>query len=185
MKIGVLALQGGFYLHKVCLSHVGIESIEVKNLKDLENIDGLIFPGGESSTHLKLLNLYGLKEGVGEFVFDRSKKIFGTCAGLILLATEVKNPDQDSFKALDIVVVRNGYGSQLDSFEGCTDSGVYSVFIRAPRIERVLSEKCKVIDTLNNEPVMVRQDNVIACSHHPELARNFSLYEDIFIKNRI
>lgn len=185
MKIGVLALQGGFYRHELSLSKLGIENIEVRTINDLENIDGLIFPGGESSTHLKLLNLYGLRNEVEKFVFDRSKIIFGTCAGLILLASRVKNPSQDSFKALDITVVRNGYGSQLDSFEGCTDKGFYSVFIRAPRIESIDSKECKIVDTLNKEPIMVKQNNVIACSHHPELTEDTSLYESIFIKKSI
>ncbi len=181
MKVGVLAFQGGYAAHIKMLDLVGIRSSEVRTRGDLENLDGLILPGGESSTQLKLLSYSGMKEELVSFIKDGSKKIFGTCAGLILLAAHVVSPSQESFSVLDIRVKRNGYGSQLQSFETLTDKGRAATFIRAPRIEWVDETKCRVVDTLNKEPIMVCRANVLGATYHPELAGDSKIYEDFFL----
>lgn len=183
MRIGLLAFQGGYLAHKKMLSLVGIDSLEVRNRGDLLDLDGLILPGGESSTQLKLLNYSGMKEDLVSFIKDKSKKIFGTCAGLILLSKEVISPQQESLSILNIRVRRNGYGSQLDSFEAVTDKGRSAVFIRAPKIEKIYSSSVRIVDSLNKEPIMVIADNVLGSSFHPELARDTKLYEDFFLSS--
>ena len=182
MKVGLLAFQGGYCAHEKVLTEVGIVSSVVRESKDLEGSDGLILPGGESSTQLKLLSYSGMKEELVSFILDKSKKIFGTCAGLILLAKKVISPEQESLSILDVTVRRNGYGSQLDSFEATTDKGRSAVFIRAPKIESIDSSSVKVVDSLKEDPIMVICDNVLAATYHPELAEDTKLYEDFFLK---
>ena len=182
MKVGVLAFQGGYASHEKILAEVGIVSCTVKETKDLEGLDGIVLPGGESSTQLKLMSYSGMKQDLVSFIKDKSKKVFGTCAGLILLANKVISPEQESLSVLDITVRRNGYGSQLDSFETTTDKGRAAVFIRAPRIESINSKTVKVVDSLKGEPIMIVSDNVLGASYHPELAMDINLYEDFFLK---
>jgi pyridoxal 5'-phosphate synthase pdxT subunit len=176
MKIGVLALQGDFDAHRRRLEELGAEVVLVKKPEQLDAIDGLVIPGGESGTFLKLLGEAGF-EKLKQFV--RLKPTFGTCAGAILLATEVENPKQEGLGALDIRIRRNAYGRQIDSSirEGVFMSGTTSnsplemVFIRAPKIERV-GEGVEILATEgpDHEPVAVRQGRVMAATFHPELS---------------
>lgn len=174
--IGVLALQGDFDAHRKRLEELGANVLLVRDPEQLDAIDGLIVPGGESSTFLKLLGQAAL-EKLKEFV--RVKPTFGTCAGAILLAKEVENPQQAGLGAIDIDVRRNAYGRQLDSsiregmFQG---SPTEMVFIRAPKISRV-GPKVEVIATEGGDPVMVRQGNVLAATFHPELSDDRSIHQ--------
>jgi pyridoxal 5'-phosphate synthase pdxT subunit len=171
MKIGVLALQGDFDAHRRRLEELGAEVVLVKKPEQLEEIDGLVIPGGESGTFLKLLGESGF-EKLKEFV--HTKPTFGTCAGAILLATEVDNPKQAGLGALDIGIRRNAYGRQLESSirEGrLGESPIEMVFIRAPKIERV-GAGVDVIATEGNDPVAVRQGKTMAATFHPELSED-------------
>jgi 5'-phosphate synthase pdxT subunit len=169
MKIGVLALQGDFDAHRRRLKELGAEVVLVKKPEQFDGIDGLVIPGGESSTFLKLLGEDGfarLKE------FARAKPTFGTCAGAILLASEVENPKQAGLGALDITIRRNAYGRQLDSSirEGRLGKDpIEMVFIRAPKIER-MGDGVEVVATEGNDPVMVRKGKTLAATFHPELS---------------
>jgi len=176
MKIGVLALQGDFDAHRRRLEELGAEVVLVKKPEELDEIDGLVIPGGESSTLLKLLGEAGF-EKLKQFV--RTKPAFGTCAGAILLANEVENPQQRSLGALDITVRRNAYGRQIDSSirEGrFQNSPIEMVFIRAPKIERV-GERVEVIATEGNDPVLVRQGKTLAATFHPELSEDRRIHQ--------
>ena len=171
MTIGVLALQGDFDAHRRRLEELGAKVVLVKKPEQLEHIDGLVIPGGESSTFLKLLGQEGFAK-LKDFVCRRPT--FGTCAGAILLAKEVENPHQPGLGALDITIRRNAYGRQIDSSirEGrFQDAPIEMVFIRAPRIERV-GKDVKVIASEGNDPVMVRQGKALAATFHPELSED-------------
>ena len=169
MTIGVLALQGDFDAHRKRLEELGAEVVLVKKPEQLDDIDGLVIPGGESSTFLKLLGEAGF-EKLKQFV--RVKPTFGTCAGAILLANEVENPKQAGLGVLDISIRRNAYGRQVDSsiregkFRG---EPAEMVFIRAPKIEHV-GPGVEVIATEGNDPVAVQQGRVMAATFHPELS---------------
>ncbi len=178
MKIGVLALQGDFDAHRRRLEELGAKVVLVKKPEQFDQIDGLIIPGGESSTLLKLLGEAGFEKLK---LFVQSKPSFGTCAGAILLAAEVENPPQASLGALDITVRRNAYGRQLDSSirEGQFQSRpTEMVFIRAPKIER-LGREVDVIATEGDrkEPVLVRQGKTLAATFHPELSDDPSIHQ--------
>jgi 5'-phosphate synthase pdxT subunit len=169
MTIGVLALQGDFDAHRKRLEELGAKVVLVRKPEQLDEIDGLVIPGGESSTFLKLLGEAGF-EKLKQFV--RVKPTFGTCAGAILLANEVENPKQTGLGVLDIRIRRNAYGRQLDSSirEGKFGGDpIEMVFIRAPKIERV-GPGVEVIATEGNDPVAVRQGRVMAATFHPELS---------------
>jgi 5'-phosphate synthase pdxT subunit len=175
MKIGVLALQGDFDAHRKRLEQLGAEVVLVRKPEQLDEIDGLIIPGGESGTFLKLLGEAGF-EKLKQFV--HLKPTFGTCAGAILLATEVENPMQVGLGALDIRVRRNAYGRQLDSSirEGnFCNSPIEMVFIRAPKIER-LGNQVEVLATEGKDPVLVRQGKVMAATFHPELSADTRIH---------
>jgi pyridoxal 5'-phosphate synthase pdxT subunit len=181
MKIGVLALQGDFDAHRRRLEELGAEVLLVKTPGQLDEIDGLIIPGGESGTFLKLLGEEGFKK-LKDFV--HAKPTFGTCAGAILLATEVENPEQDGLGALDIRIRRNAYGRQIDSSirQGKFLNGdgraspLEMVFIRAPRIERV-GKNVEVLATEGSDPVAVRQGSVMAATFHPELSGDTRVHQ--------
>jgi 5'-phosphate synthase pdxT subunit len=176
MKIGVLALQGDFDAHRLRLEELGAEVVLVKKPEQLNEIDGLIIPGGESGTFLKLLGEDGFAK-LKDFV--RAKPAFGTCAGCILLATEVENPKQAGLGALDITVRRNAYGRQIDSSirEGrFLDEPVEMVFIRAPKIER-LGDGVEVLATEGKDPVLVRKGKTMAATFHPELSDDRRIHE--------
>jgi 5'-phosphate synthase pdxT subunit len=171
MKIGVLALQGDFDAHRRRLEELGAEVVLVKKPEQLDEIEGLVIPGGESGTFLKLLGEAGF-EKLKQFA--RTKPTFGTCAGAILLASEVDNPKQAGLGVLDIGIRRNAYGRQLDSsiLEGhLGESPIEMVFIRAPKIERV-GPGVEVIATEGKDPVAVRQGRVMAATFHPELSED-------------
>jgi pyridoxal 5'-phosphate synthase pdxT subunit len=175
MKIGVLALQGDFDAHRRRLEELGAEVVLVKKPEQLDEIDGLVIPGGESGTFLKLLGEDGFAK-LKDFV--RLKPTFGTCAGCILLATEVENPKQAGLGALDITVRRNAYGRQIDSSirEGkFLKNPIEMVFIRAPKIER-LGNGVEVIATQGNDPVLVRKGKTLAATFHPELSADPSIH---------
>ncbi len=176
MTIGVLALQGDFDAHRKRLEELGATVVLVRKPEQLDEIDGLVIPGGESSTFLKLLGDEGF-EKLKQFV--RVRPTFGTCAGAILLANEVENPRQQGLGVLDIGIRRNAYGRQLDSSirQGKLDgSPIEMVFIRAPKIERVGSE-VEVIGTEGNDPVAVRQGRVMAATFHPELSADTRVHQ--------
>ncbi len=171
MKIGVLALQGDFDAHRRRLEELGAEVVLVKKLTQFDDIDGLVIPGGESGTFLKLLGAAGFAK-LKEFV--DAKPTFGTCAGCILLATDVENPKQAGLGALDITVRRNAYGRQIDSSirEGrFLDQPIEMVFIRAPKIERT-GAHVEIVATEGESkaPVLVRQGKTLAATFHPELS---------------
>jgi pyridoxal 5'-phosphate synthase pdxT subunit len=174
MKIGVLALQGDFDAHRKRLEQLGAEVVLVKKPEQLDEIDGLVIPGGESGTFLKLLGAAGF-EKLKRFV--KTKPTFGTCAGAILLASEVENPTQAGLGAIDIGIRRNAYGRQVDSSiregrlvqDNLAAAPIEMVFIRAPRIERV-GPGVEVMATEGNDPVAVRQGKVMAATFHPELS---------------
>jgi pyridoxal 5'-phosphate synthase pdxT subunit len=176
MKIGVLALQGDFDAHRRRLEELGAKVVLVKKPEQLDEIDGLVIPGGESGTFLKLLGEEGF-EKLRQFV--RLKPTFGTCAGAILLASEVENPKQAGLGAIDIRIRRNAYGRQVDSSirEGkLGKSPLEMVFIRAPKIERV-GEDVEVIATEGKDPVAVRQGRAMAATFHPELSEDTRVHQ--------
>jgi len=191
MIVGVLALQGDFDAHRRRLEQLGAEVVLVKKPEQLDHIDGLVIPGGESGTFLKLLGEAGF-EKLKQFV--KAKPTFGTCAGAILLASEVENPPQAGLGALDIRVRRNAYGRQIDSSirEGTflkdlnrnlseqnkSDDGsaLEMVFIRAPKIVRV-GNGVQVLATENSDPVAVRQGRAMAATFHPELSEDTRVHE--------
>jgi 5'-phosphate synthase pdxT subunit len=171
MKIGVLALQGDFDAHRRRLEELGAEVVFVRKAEDFDHIDGLVIPGGESTTFLKLLPKE-LLERLRDFV--HTKPTFGTCAGAIMLAKHVTNPDQPGLNALDITVERNAYGRQIDStiIEAVTalgDKPLEMVFIRAPRIKNV-GEGVEILAERDGYPVLVRKGSVMAATFHPELS---------------
>ena len=176
MTIGVLAIQGDFDAHKKRLEQLGTNVVLVRKPEQLDEIDGLVIPGGESGAFLKILGRDGF-EKLKEFV--RLKPTFGTCAGAIMLAKEVTNPDQPGLGALDIDIRRNAYGRQIDSSirEGIfAGSPLEMVFIRAPKIERV-GPDVVVIATEGKDPVAVRQGRTMAATFHPELSDDTRVHE--------
>jgi 5'-phosphate synthase pdxT subunit len=180
--IGVLALQGAFSAHVRALTELGAAVHEVRTPAHLDGVDALVMPGGESTTMSRLLTSSGLFDAIKARAHD-GMPVFGTCAGMILLATEILDgrPDQRSFGLLDITVRRNGYGRQVDSFE--TDLDVvglddpfHGVFIRAPRVESI-GPHVEVLASVAGDPVLVRQDRIMAASFHPELTADTRLHE--------
>ena len=179
VKIGILAVQGDFAAHAAMLAGLGVETVEVRAVKELDGCDGLILPGGESTTQLQFLLEEGLFDAVKQFAADGGA-IFGTCAGAILLATRVNNPPQASLGLLDMTVLRNAYGRQLASnvFFGpskLTDAPMEMVFIRAPVIDRV-GPGVEVLAEHDGKPVLARKANVMAATFHPELTQDTSVH---------
>jgi len=178
--VGVLALQGDFEAHQRALQRAGAEGVQVRTAEELARVQGLIIPGGESSTMLKLLDETGLTQPLREFA--ASKPVFGTCAGAILVAKEVSNPAQDALGVMDIGVERNAYGRQLDSRivdlepEGIAGGNLEAVFIRAPIIRRV-GEGARVLARYNGDPVLVEQGRHLAATFHPELTQDSRIHE--------
>jgi 5'-phosphate synthase pdxT subunit len=175
MRIGVLALQGAFAEHVAVLRAIGVEPVEVRLPAQLNDIDGLIIPGGESTTMRRLIDRWGLHQPMLDLAAG-GVPVFGTCAGMIVLARDIDGGEPAVLPLLDVTVRRNAFGRQLDSFEAELDvpllgsQPVHGVFIRAPVIERV-GEGVDVIARLDDGRVVaVREHNVIATSFHPELA---------------
>jgi pyridoxal 5'-phosphate synthase pdxT subunit len=175
MKVGILAIQGDFAAHRQRLEQLGAEVVEVRKPEQLDDIDALVIPGGESTTFLKILGEQGF-EKLKQFVLTRPT--FGTCAGAIMLAKQVENPSQRGLGALDVTIRRNAYGRQIDSFIG-TGTAVENleggagplemIFIRAPKFEQV-GPDVEVLAKQGDDPVLVRQGKVMASTFHPELS---------------
>ena len=181
VRIAVLALQGAFRAHADRLRRLGAEVCEARLPRDLAGVDGLVMPGGESTTMSNLLASSGLFDEIKARISD-GFPVFGTCAGMILLATDVLDgrPDQRSFGALDATVRRNGYGRQVDSFETDLDvdglaAPFHGVFIRAPRVESI-GPAVEVLATHDDDPVLVRQGRIMAAAFHPELTPDGRLH---------
>lgn len=173
-RIGLLALQGDFDLHRKALDRIGVASAEIRKPGELEDVGGLIMPGGESTTLLKLIDLWDFVPALEKF-HAAGRPIFGTCAGLILLAREVENPRQFSLGFIDITAERNAYGRQKESFEteiagdlGQGPVSLKAVFIRAPRMRRV-GPTVKRLAEYRGECVMAREGSVLVAAFHPEL----------------
>jgi 5'-phosphate synthase pdxT subunit len=180
MKIGVLAIQGDYEAHKVRLEELGAKVILVKKPAQLDKIDGIVIPGGESSTFLNFLAEQGFLEKLRDFV--STKPTFGTCAGAILLAKQVENPPQLSLDAMDIRVRRNAYGRQIDSSirevrTKLGDKPLEMVFIRAPRIMST-GKGVEVLATAGGDPVLVRQGKTMAATFHPELSDDTRVHQE-------
>ncbi|HEV3038746.1 MAG TPA: pyridoxal 5'-phosphate synthase glutaminase subunit PdxT [Candidatus Angelobacter sp.] len=183
LKIGVLAIQGDYEAHRAVLERLGVEVLLVRKPEQLGSIDAIVIPGGESSTFLNFLEERGFLDKLRDFV--RTKPAFGTCAGAILLASDVENPPQISLGALDIRIRRNAYGRQIDSFiqEAATKLGekpLEMVFIRAPKIVAT-GKDVEVLASNNGDPVLVRQGKTMACTFHPELSNDTRVHEE-FLK---
>ena len=180
--VGVLALQGAFDAHVRRLAELGVESRLVKDISDLDDLDGIILPGGESTTMSNLLVASGLGVVLTSRLHD-GLPVFGTCAGMIMMAHTIHDgrPDQISFDAMDIKVRRNGYGRQNDSFEQdisitSLDSPFHALFIRAPVIES-MGSNVEVLASVDEHPVLVRQAHALASSFHPELVSDLRVHE--------
>ena len=174
VELGVLGLQGDYSAHGAMLERLGAAWRVIKKPSQLDGIDGLVMPGGESTTLIKLMDSSGLWEAIASYA-DSGRSIFGTCAGMILVAKDVSNPAQRSLGLIDIGVERNGYGRQIDSAEAGGvfrsaegDCSMDMVFIRAPRITR-LGDGVEALAECRGDVVMARQDKVVVASFHPEL----------------
>jgi len=182
MTIGVLALQGDFDAHRRRLEELGADVVLVRKPEQFDELDGLVIPGGESTTFLKLLDEECFQK-LNDFV--HTKPTFGTCAGAIMLAKQVENPHQPGLDAIDITIRRNAYGRQIDSAIVETVSALGGaplemVFIRAPRIERV-GEGVEVLAKRDGDPVLVRKGTVMASTFHPELSEDMRVHQE-FLK---
>jgi 5'-phosphate synthase pdxT subunit len=182
--IGILALQGDFQAHKQALERAGADVVEVRTKRDLGKVDGLVIPGGESTTMLKLMKEENLFEPVRNF--GAAKPVFGTCAGTILLATDVLHPHQEALGLMDLTVERNAYGRQIDSRIAKLDldsKPLEAVFIRAPIIRRTGSA-VEVLLKYMDAPVLVEQGRHMAATFHPELTRDGRIHERFVEKVR-
>jgi len=180
MKIGIVAIQGDFAAHAAMLEALGAETVEVRTVEDLAGCNGMVLPGGESTTQLQFLKEEGLFDAIREFS-RRGGAVFGTCAGAILLATRVKNPNQESLGLLDMTVLRNGYGRQMasDVFLGDTTlkkDPLEMVFIRGPIIEEV-GKGISVLARHEGKPALVEKGNVLAATFHPELTDDSTVHK--------
>jgi pyridoxal 5'-phosphate synthase pdxT subunit len=180
LKIGILAVQGDFEAHAAMLRSLGAETAEIRTISDLESCDGLVLPGGESTTQLQFLQEEGLYDAIRKFAAD-GQAIFGTCAGAILLATEVKNPTQASLGLMDMTILRNAYGRQVasDVFFGPSklkSDPLEMVFIRGPIIDRA-GASLTVLAEYAGKPVLVQRGNLLAATFHPELTADTTVHE--------
>jgi 5'-phosphate synthase pdxT subunit len=181
MKIGVLSIQGGVREHINHVKVLGADAVEIKKLEDLQGIDGLILPGGESTAIGKILRERNLLNPLREKIIS-GLPVWGTCAGMILLAKEIDSEDITHLSVMDIKVRRNAYGRQIDSFEaeatieGITQEPIPLVFIRAPYIVDV-GDKAKILHKLNGNIVAAVQDNILVTSFHPELTNDLKFHK--------
>lgn len=183
-KIGVVAIQGDYDAHAKSLARIAIDASLVRVPADLNGLSGVILPGGESTTHLKVMKEEGLFDALKKFAEDGGA-MFGTCAGAIMLAREVHGPAQESLGLLDVSVLRNGYGRQIASdvhlgHTKLSDAPVELVFIRAPIIEKV-GRDVTVLGEYEGHPVFVQQGKILASTFHPELTDDSSFHE-YFVK---
>ena len=180
MRVGVLALQGDFREHIAALNEIGVSAIEVKRGSEIDAIDALILPGGESTTIAKLARIFGVFDLIQKRIKE-GMPVYGSCAGLILLADKILDgaPGQESFGGLDITARRNAFGRQVDSFEGEIEfkglGKLNGVFIRAPWVEEV-GKEVEVLAMAHEHPVAVRQGKILATSFHPELTNNHAVH---------
>lgn len=180
MRIGVLALQGAVTEHIVSIEKTGAQGLPIKRIEELAGVEGLIIPGGESTTIGKLMRKYGFIEAIREFA-GQGKPIFGTCAGMIVLAKQIAGDEAGHLELMDITVARNAFGRQRESFEcdlevkGIAEP-VRAVFIRAPLIDEV-GPDVEVLTLYKDEIVTARQGNLLACSFHPELTDDYRLHQ--------
>jgi 5'-phosphate synthase pdxT subunit len=184
VKIGIVAIQGDFAAHAAMLRALGAETVEVRTVEDLEGCDGVVLPGGESTTQLQFLKEEGLFHAIRKFS-RQGGAVFGTCAGAILLASKVNNPPQESLGLLDMTVLRNGYGRQLASDVFYEPSKLKQeplemVFIRGPIIEEV-GRGIEVLALRGGKPALVQKGNVLAATFHPELTDDTTVH-DHFLK---
>ena len=185
-RVGVLALQGDYELHQRMLARVGCESRQVRKAAELEGLAALVLPGGESTTMLKFIEEEGLMEPLRRF-YANGAALYGTCAGVILLAKEVTSPTQASLGLMDVTVERNAYGRQVDSHlaeEPCSELGstlLPMVFIRAPVIRRT-GPNVQVLARHRGEPVLAREGRILASTFHPELSEDERVHR-YFLKN--
>ena len=188
MNIGILALQGAFAAHQRVLTDLGASVTLVRGVEDVDGLDGIVLPGGESTTMSMLLDSSGIAAPLRERVRN-GFPVFGTCAGLILLAEKIVDgrADQQQLGGLAITARRNGYGRQIDSFESsisiCEAENTFAmngVFIRAPRIEEAIGD-VEVLGTVNGDVVLVRQGNILGATFHPELSDDHRVHE-MFLK---
>ena len=182
MKIGVLAIQGDFAEHITILHGLGVKTQEVRLPHQLDDLDGLIIPGGESTTLSRLMSIYELREPIQKMASD-GKAIWGTCAGMIMMASEITEKDPIPLRLMDITVIRNAFGRQIDSFEqdltvkSLDPLPYHAIFIRAPIISRVGLE-VEVLATLEDgRAVAVQQKRLLATSFHPELTKDSRLHD--------
>jgi 5'-phosphate synthase pdxT subunit len=180
VKIGIVAIQGDFAAHAAMLRELGAGTVEVRTVQDLEGCDGIVLPGGESTTQLQFLKEEGLFDAIRNFS-KQGGAVFGTCAGAILLATKVNNPPQESLGLLDMTVLRNGYGRQLasDVFYGPStlkQQPLEMVFIRGPIIEEV-GKDIAVLARHEGKPALVEKGNVLAATFHPELTDDTTVHQ--------
>jgi len=180
VTIGIVAIQGDFAAHAAILQELGAETVEVRTVQDLEGCDGIVLPGGESTTQLQFLKEEGLFDAIRKFS-RKGGAIFGTCAGAILLASEVRNPPQESLGLLDMTVLRNGYGRQLasDVFYGPStlkQEPLEMVFIRGPIIEEV-GEDVTVLARHEGKAALVEKGNILVATFHPELTDDTTVHE--------
>jgi 5'-phosphate synthase pdxT subunit len=180
MKLGVLALQGDFREHCAALSKIKLNPVEVRMPKDLEGIDGLVIPGGESTTIGKLMVKYGLDKAITK-KYNEAMLIYGTCAGAILLAKDILHSEQPRLELIDISISRNSYGRQIDSFETEIDvNGLKkpfpAIFIRAPQIKRT-SKDVEILSMHNRLPVLIRTEKILISTFHPELSEDTRIHE--------
>ena len=181
MKLGVLALQGAFREHCQALIRCGVEAVEIRNANELDDVDGLILPGGESTTIGKLLLDWGIMDKIRQRA-AQGMAIYGTCAGLILLAKTIHNSDQPRLGLMDITVRRNAFGRQADSFEAdlmvpeLGEEPFPAVFIRAPLIEKA-GTNVEILARVKDKIVMARQDKLLATSFHPELTDDTRVHQ--------
>lgn len=185
--VGLLALQGGFAAHELAFTELGLDTRQVRTVEDLAGLDALVLPGGESTAMSMLLESSGLFDPVAKFISD-GHPIFGTCAGMILLATKVRDarPDQRSFGAIEIDVRRNAYGRQVDSFEADIEvadlqTPFHAVFIRAPQVVDA-ADSVEVLARHEDDIVLARQGSIMVASFHPELTADTRIHE-IFVNN--
>jgi len=175
MKIGVLALQGAFAEHVAALRAIGVEAVEVRLPEQLDDVDGLIIPGGESTTMRNLIRRWNMREPILALA-ERGAPVFGTCAGMIVLSRQIEGGEEPILPLLDVTVERNAFGRQLDSFETdlsvplLGDTPVHAVFIRAPVIQSVGPDVDVIARLDDGRIVAVRERNIVATSFHPELA---------------
>ena len=181
MKIGVLSIQGGVIEHINHLKELGVEAVEIKKSEEIDDLDGLILPGGESTTIGKIISENGLKDKLIDLI-NNGLPVWGTCAGMILLSKEIKNDSRRHLCVMDIEVERNAFGSQINSFivdekiEAVSNEPIPLVFIRAPYISKVLSDDVEIIHKMDGKIVAARQKNMLATAFHPELSESLEFH---------